>query len=381
MLAFLVLSAPASGASWTVGSTGDFSTLADAVAGASSGDTLALQAGTYDGCVDLGGKSLTLEGAGGSGATVVDGLGLCEDALSALSGEALVIQGVSIRNSGGRALRLGGGATLSALDLVISDSGADGLNGGGLYVDGGSVSLRDSAISGNRASSGGNVFATGGAQLELHDVELSLGVATTGGGLYAEHDSLGVSLVFDGVSVSGNTATGAGAGLFLDREATLLSEGSVYDNNAGVSTHGVAIYSRADVSIQSVDDTFTGNAASDLASGYSGGAIYLGTRGQLTVSGGLFEGNGAYEGGAIFQQTGGVIAISDTVFHQNSSYENGGAIHASDDVALTLTTVDFEDNDADYGAGGAILLHDVGELSATDVDFVHNTAAEEGGAI
>lgn len=381
MLAFMLLGAPALGATWTVGATGDFASLAEAVAGAADGDTLSLEAGTHAGCVDLGGRSLTLLGEAGSASTRVDGAGACEDALSALAGEALTIRGITLLNSGGRGLRLGGGATLNGEDLVISDAGAAGLNGGGLYADGGAVALRDSALTGNRGELGGNIFLTGGASLTLTEVELSLGTATNGGGLYVDTDELSSSLSFERVSVSANTASSAGAGLFLDRGTTLDSRESTYDANVGVTTHGVGIYGRSDVTIASVDDTFTLNAASDLASGYSGGAIYLGARAVLDVSGGLFQDNSAYEGGAIFQQTDGVITITDTLFSGNRSFENGGAVHGSDNLTLTLSLTDFDDNDADYGTGGAIEVHDVGELTVSDVDFSDNDAAEEGGAV
>ncbi len=382
MLPFLaILATGAHAATLSVGPTGTYASLAEAVDAAISGDTLSLEAGEHAGCVDLGGKSLTLQGAAGSAATIVDAGGLCEDALYAGAGEALVISGLTVRNAGGRGLRIEGGASLVAADLVVDGSGASDLNGGGLYVDGGSVALTGSRLSGNTGALGGNLYATGGASLTITDSAVELGVATSGGGIYAATDGAGVSVALDGASVSQNQASSAGAGIFLDKQSVLQSAGSSFDANVGVSTHGVAIYTRADVTLVSVDDTFTDNAASDRASGYCGGAIYLGARGSLDLSGGLFSGNAAYEGGAIFQQTGGALTLYDVVFQENSSYEDGGAVHLVDDATLSLDAVDFLDNEAEYGTGGALVMHDVGELDATDVRFEGNTSAEDAGAV
>lgn len=351
MVMYLIV-AQAFATTWTVGPTGDFRALADAVEGAGPGDTLILEAGEHEGCVDLGGNDLTLIGADGADATVLDGGGACDSALAASAGEALVIEGLTLRNSGGRGLYLAGGATLRARELVIEGSGGAGLYGGGLYVDGGVVSLLDSRLSGNRAAAGGNLFATGLAAIELDHVEVSSG-----------------------------SATASGAGVFLDHGTTLVSSSCTWSSNAGGSTHGVAIYTRADVAITSSGDTFEDNEASELDGGYHGGAIYLGERASLDLRDGAFRRNRAYLGGAIYQQTDGVVTLTDVVFEDNQALDAGGAIYGIDGLSLQLDGVAFTDNEALYGSGGAIALEDIGSLVALDATFEGQVSSGPGGAI
>ena len=61
MVALLLLSAPSTAATLTVGSTG-YTSIQEAVDVAADGDTIIVEAGTYVECVDLGGRDLTLPG-------------------------------------------------------------------------------------------------------------------------------------------------------------------------------------------------------------------------------------------------------------------------------------------------------------------------------
>ena len=146
MLPLLLMSVTtgALGATLSVGEGGDYTSIQAAIDDASDGDTVLIGAGTWLECVELGGRSLTLEGAG-SAETVLDGGGLCEPALLAGAGETVTVRGLHITNAGGRAVELAD-ATASFQDVSISDSGQTEQDGGGILAAGGDLSLEDCTI-------------------------------------------------------------------------------------------------------------------------------------------------------------------------------------------------------------------------------------------
>lgn len=94
LLAFLLLSLPASAREWQVDP--GRGTLQAAIDAAGDGDTLLLAAGTYTGSVDIN-RSLVVAGQGG--ASIIDGEASSHVIL--VSAPDVVVRGVTVRNSGG----------------------------------------------------------------------------------------------------------------------------------------------------------------------------------------------------------------------------------------------------------------------------------------
>ena len=80
----LLLLATARAATWTVdpAGTGDFLTIQEAVTAASDGDTVEISAGVFTEDISLGGRALTLAGAG-SASTILRASSLGLDAIGA----------------------------------------------------------------------------------------------------------------------------------------------------------------------------------------------------------------------------------------------------------------------------------------------------------
>lgn len=133
-----------------------------------------------------------------------------------------------------------------------------------------------------------------------------------------------------------------------------------------------------------------------LANGFStdsGGAIYSGFRGKLTVSNSKFNNNisnkvGKFDGGgAIFSKSESTVIVDKSTFTGNTA-ANGGAINTLLSN-LTVTNSQFTNNKSvvsGAGGGGGAIYHDGangdnGAILIQDNKFTNNTAIFQGGAI
>jgi len=125
----------------------------------------------------------------------------------------------------------------------------------------------------------------------------------------------------------------------------------------------------------------------------SGGAIFSGYRGELTVVNSKFNNNistkaGAFDGGgAIFSKSESTVVVDKSTFTRNTA-ANGGAIYSLLSN-LTVTNSTFTDNKSvvtgSGGGGGAIYNDgangDNGKIIVRGNTFTNNTAIFQGGAI
>ena len=184
---------------------------ANALGGA---DTISLAAGTYTlsraganesaastGDLDITGN-LTIAGAGAE-TTIIDGGGL-DRVFETLAG-ATTITGVTVRNG-------------SAGD------------GGGISVSGGgSLTLRDSAVSGNTATStGGGILVSG--TLTLDRVTVESNSADVGGGIYVGNGAISTFL---NATLSGNSAASNGGAVYTHTAINITNSTIAYNTAAG----------------------------------------------------------------------------------------------------------------------------------------------------
>jgi len=147
--------------------------------------------------------------------------------------------------------------------------GDEDVKGGGIYIDGGSVSLTNSAVSGNKAQEGGGIYIDGGSVSLTNSAVTENAAAYDGGGIY----NYGDSVTLTNSAVSRNTAQDGGgiynAGSSLEPETafsvTLNGSSSVTENTAsehgGISTNAegaLLIYA------QGWSGTVSGNIADDI---------------------------------------------------------------------------------------------------------------------
>jgi hypothetical protein len=177
-----------------------------------------------------------------------------------------------------------------------SESGADG-RGAGMYIDGGSPTLRNLTLSGNLA--GGN-----------------------GGGIYSSGSPALTDVVF-----SGNAAGSSGGGMYNYQGDPTLSD-VVFSSNHAASMGGGLFNFAGDVTL--TDVIFGGNVADSSGGGMDN------YQGSLTLLNGVFSGNGANTGGGLFNYQSDATLINVT-FSRNTGTVHGGGMLNYDSGAVALT--------------------------------------------
>jgi len=256
--------------------------------------------------------------------------------------------GTDVTVSGNNAVRVmvvGSGAALTVQNLKISNGNAfnDGFDpyseyGGGIF-NSGTLTVTGSTISGNSATShGGGIFNFSGT-LTVVDSTFSANSAT-------------------GDPFSGK---GFGGAIYNDGITTVMN--STFTLNTA-SNSGAAIKAGT---LTVTNSTFTLNTAS-----ISGAGIYL--EGFLDVTNSTFSGNTADFGGAIYGSSSDVDVMNST-FSGNSVRYLGGAVH-NEEGTLNVTASNFWTNSAGNGGG---ISNNIGTLNVTDSTVSANSAHVGGG--
>ncbi len=246
---------------------------------------------------------------------------------SAVSGNAAA-DGAGISN--------GYQATLTLTNSTVSGNTADD-DGGGIYNTG-TLTLTNSTVSGNTASSGGGIYNIG--TLTLTNSTVSGNTASSGGGIYNSGDGFYFEgkVVLSHSTVSNNAAS-AGGGVYNRFLATLsLTNSAVSGNSAG---WGGGISNGGTLALTNC--TLSGNSAD-----YYGGGIY--NEGTLTLTNCTLSGNSAgYYGGGIYNWYGATLTLTNSTLSGNSA-GSGGSVYNDGTLALTNSTL--SGNTADYNGGG-----------------------------
>src|SRR5215211_8013132 len=178
-------------------------------------------ADTIDFAPSVSGQTITLSS---ELPAVTDGAGLTIDGGS-----------VDITLSGNNAVRVfvvASGAGLTLNDLTVANGRAFG--GGGIFNDGGTLTVNNSTISGNSANgNSGGIFNAGLGTLEVNSSTISGNSAGTfSGGIHND----GGTLTVNNSTISGNSANNAGGGIWNADTATLNN--TIVANNEGGNCAG-----------------------------------------------------------------------------------------------------------------------------------------------
>jgi hypothetical protein len=191
------------------------------------------------------------------------------------SGELLITDSVTIDGPGAGLLTISGNNASRVFDVAnpsaaisVAISGltiADGMtdaDGGGLFIQGQTVTLDQVVVTGNQAPNfgfGGGIAIEDSTTLSVTDSTISDNTAGGfGGGIDGTFASGSVTLV--GTTVSGNTATFLGAGISVGGATTLTVQNSTVAANTGGFSGGISLYD-ADTQLVLQDSTVVGNAA------------------------------------------------------------------------------------------------------------------------
>lgn len=245
--------------------------------------------------------------------------------------------------------------------------------GGGLCITGANASLEmtGGVVAGNKAASGGGIFANNGATLELSGGVISgnatyenditdgydVGDGGYGGGVYTQGASVTIS---DSANITNNRAEARIAN--KDRyNKGLLGGGGIASTNGGTLS-------------------MTGGSVTANYSYEAGGGIYAGLpNGQgvaFTMSSGFIAGNMSDNA-----EGGGLRISGDTTGDINTGDNN--AENASNRVYITnnkTMTGSKEDRGGDWGGGG-VFVQEGGTLNIVKTLITNNKAGGWGGGI
>ena len=179
-----------------------------------------------------------------------------------------IVQNLTIANgsSGGGIYNNGG--TLTVTNSTFSDNSAP--EGGGIYNNSGTLTVTNSTFSGNSAGYPGGGIANGGT-LTVTNSTFSGNSAGEAGGIY----NFGLATVTNS-TFSGNSVLGGSSGIF--NSGTLTVTNSTFSGNSAVSGGG-SIYNSFSGTVTVTNSTFSGNTASG-----GGGGIYNNSSGTVTVT-------------------------------------------------------------------------------------------------
>jgi hypothetical protein len=233
-------------------------------------------------------------------------------------------QGLLSINAGGSSrvfVEHGGTASLSGLTIT----GGMAADGGGLYIDAGSLALTDCTITGNSVQGlgagylppptfGGGIDVTGSGCLSLIGCAITgntirggsgFGGGTSYGGGIAD-DSSGAVTLTDCI-VSGNTAQGGGG------------------SYSGASGVGGGIGKTGSGPLTLTDCTVSGNTARGSDGGINyhgqgfGGGVAVRGSGVVTLTGCTVTGNSGNSGGGVYARSGVTTSMNDTIVAGNYS--------------------------------------------------------------
>ncbi len=260
-------------------------------------------------------------------------------------------------------------------------------NGGGVYVHGGNFNLESGSITTNSSGlNGGGVYINGGNfTLNSEDGSITGNSATNGGGVFLNNGNF--SLVTG--TISGNTTTGNGAGVYLTGEdcVYVLTNGTISQNTAS-GGYGGGVYLQNGSFILAEELTDQGSITQNRAA--RGGGVFISAGGDFTMNGGQVvensaeydDGGGVFLAGGAFVQNGGSISTNVSVANgggvcimssgttAGSFTMNGGRIEGNGKKDGTLTTQN----------GGGVYI-DGGSLTVTDGLISANGAQFDGGGL
>lgn len=401
-----LLSLSARAATLTVGPSGTYPTIQEAIDAAVDGDTIQVEAGDYPETISVS-KDLALVGAG-SGSTAIESAAT----VVSVSGAVASLTGFSIRASDGRGLKVlsstlslrdvvvsgaspledGAGlyasaSTLDIEDCVFEDNDAGEDNGGHLYAYDSDLTLARSIFRAGAAEKGGALYTYGGT-LVATDTEFSgntvqyWGETSRGGALRAE----GTTMVLTDCTFADNLADTGYGGHISTYEATLVINGGSFETGSAVGYYGgaLALYiSNTDLS----DVRFTNNSATMLEDGtgygYGGAIINIGEEAPSTldITDCSFEGNSAEASGGAVRVSEGALTVTRSSFDGNSA-TRAGALYLSTSEAVAIRYSDFEANTADNA--GAVYWRPDDSSSALSLEastFTDNVASEYAGGL
>jgi hypothetical protein len=289
--------------------------------------------------------------------------------------------GIRVEQGGGQAQ----GAKLTVRDSIFSSNhstGTTGISSGGgisFVGRGGELRVTNSTFSENSSANRG-----GGLQVSVFDNLVQIvdstftnNMAFSGGGISINDDNRQVATL-QRVTVTGNHASFAGAGIYISGKAVEILDSLISENelNAGGGRviGGGGIYKSGGDPFTIRNTTLRGNHSDG-----PGGGVALQSS-SLRMEDSTIHGNTTNQnGGGLSAVSGALVEIHRSTFSSNTASASGGGIYSRAVGQLIVDATSIIDNRAHLQSGGGILTQNKTTISNSLV--ANNWADDSGGGI
>ena len=275
------------------------------------------------------------------------------------------VTGCSASTNGGGIYAIN--STLRMYNSSIVSGNVAGGSGGGIYTNGGSARLSGGRIENNSATNGGGVFSVGG-QMRVYGAVANNTATLLGGGIYANT----VSLTVRNRGLYDNNAADGGGGIFARGGSANIQNLTVRNNSTDADGGGI----RLEQTTASLSQALIQNN-----SGQDGAGVFAAET-SLSVSESTISGNTANRTGGGLRVLASSLNVQQTRVSDNNAQAGGGGIFAEDGT-FTLGNSTVASNTADGSGGGVLVVGNMASVSATvsQSTFTNNVAGVDGGAI
>lgn len=245
-------------------------------------------------------------------------IGIALDTVIDGRGRAVTIDG----NDAVRVFKVNSGVGLTVRSLTITHGMADYDNGGGLFNDGGNVTIDGAHFTDNHAYDSGGAIANRGTLTVVRSV-LTRNGAHYGGGAIDNHD--GVLVVRDS-TLSANGVGYGGAGINNDYGTVTVHNSTLVENYAD---EGGGIRNGAVLTVS--NSTLVGNVAYGLD---GGGGIY--NYGTATVINSTLASNTAHKINGAGINNNGTLTLQNSIVanSRNGANCNGGVVNGGGNLSF-----------------------------------------------
>jgi len=288
-----------------------YATIQAAVDAASAGDAIKIAEGIYTSealQVIYVNKSITLSG----GYTTADWNS--SDPLN----QPTVIDAEEVERRRGIVVDGTGVATITLTGLTVKRGGIEVSEGGGVYVENGTIILSDNVIHNNKSShpGGSGVFVNDGTVTLNNNVIEDNSLASWGGGVFVSDGTV----TMNNNTFQGNSASYGGA-IFVDGGSVILNSNTIQDNSA--SSYGGGVYISYGSVVTLNHNIIQGNSTTFR----SGGGVSAG--GTVTMDSNTIQNNFAGDNGGGLSIGNGSTTMNNNIILDNTANASGGGIAIS----------------------------------------------------
>ncbi len=298
--------------------------------------------------------------------------------------------GNSSMRAGGAIETLAGTTTLDNVRMERNDAGMSPGNGGALHVSGaGTVTLTGGFVRFNTAVEGGGLWCSSACTMTVTGASVRENVASGGaeatqggGGLYNDGTLTVTNSTVVGNRASSTTGTLGSGGGILNVGGTLTVTGSTLQENMAARAGGGIESNIGSVTLNGVN--FVANTAGPSPG--NGGAMHVTGAATVNVTDGVVRGNVAAREGGGFWNDSGTMTVTGTEFVENrangpAADDGGGGLFNNGGTMIVLN-LDVRDNRANgmAGSGGGIFTLG-GSLTVTGGTIRDNRANRAGAGL